>query len=289
MTEPAPIRDSQSKARDLRSTARAGAGSEFPSLPRDYRGAFPFRLATTSYIYPDHIVPNAVLLAPYVDEMELILFEGRNLPDPREMADLSRLRAAQGLLYNVHLPLDVFLGHPSDEVRAEGINTVLKAVDLTGALSPSTYTLHYVRDEAEDGRNVSLWKKRIVESTRSLLEGGLAPRLISVETLHYPFVWVEDMVRDFGLSICLDLGHILMNGEDPCRYLATYLERTSVVHVYGVDQGRAHQGLEVLDEGMLREWLRYLKGYRGTVSLEVFSLDHLSSSLGILEKLWGTI
>ncbi|MDP3028536.1 MAG: hypothetical protein Q8O04_03405, partial [Deltaproteobacteria bacterium] len=82
------------------------------ALFKSYRGIFPFRLATTSFIYPDRILPNAMRLAPYLDEMELILFESKNLPDREEISDLSALQDKQGLSYNVHLPLDIFLGHP---------------------------------------------------------------------------------------------------------------------------------------------------------------------------------
>ncbi|MDQ7837558.1 MAG: cobamide remodeling phosphodiesterase CbiR [Thermodesulfobacteriota bacterium] len=317
----------------------------YSKFSKSYRRRFPFRLATTSFIYPDRILPNAMRLAPYLDEMELILFESKNLPDREEISDLSALQNKEGLSYNVHLPLDIFLGHPSDKARAEGIAAVQEAIALTKRLTPSTYTLHYNYDETpirlrrakdnennppsppfskggdmldsplENGesqspplgkdvapsipplekgdtggfpgeKNLSLWQRHIAESTGNILKTGIKPGLISVETLNYPLTWVEDIINDLGLSVCLDLGHILLGGGDPRYYLDKYLEKTAIIHLYGVYQGRDHLGLDVLDEAALLDWLRLLKGYTGTVSIEVFSFHHLQTSLEVLEKLW---
>ncbi|MDP2992696.1 MAG: cobamide remodeling phosphodiesterase CbiR [Deltaproteobacteria bacterium] len=259
------------------------------ALFKSYRGIFPFRLATTSFIYPDRILPNAMRLAPYLDEMELILFESKNLPDREEISDLSALQDKQGLSYNVHLPLDIFLGHPSDKTREEGIAAVQEVVTLTKRLTPSTYTLHYVCDNDFCERNLSLWQRHIAESTGNILKMGITPGLISVETLNYPLTWVEDIINDFSLSICLDLGHILLLEEDPLYYLDTYLEKTAIIHLHGVCQGRDHLGLDVLDDVSLAGWLRLLKEYTGTVSIEVFSFQRLQASLEVLEKLWEKV
>lgn len=257
-------------------------------LSKNYRGTFPFRLATTSYIYPDHILPNARLLAPYLDEMELILFESKNLPTRKEISGLSTLHEKQAFSYNVHLPLDISLGHPLENKRKEGIMTVQKTVTLTRSLNPSTYTLHYVCDDGGE-KNFSLWQKHIAQSTEAILKTGIEPESLSIETLNYPLAWVEDIINDFGLSICLDLGHIILNGEDPRCYLSKYLERVSAIHMHGVYEGRDHLGLEVLDEAVLADWLRFLKEYTGTLSIEVFSFDYLQTSLTALEKAWAKI
>jgi len=310
----------------------------YSTFSKSYRRRFPFRLATTSFIYPDRILPNAVRLAPYLDEMELILFESKNLPDRVEISDLSALQNKQGLSYNVHLPLDIFLGHPSDKARREGVAAVHEAIALTKKLTPSTYTLHYNYDETpirlrraknneknppsppfskgghplspllgKDGgpsipplekgdtggfsgeKNLSLWQRHIAESTGDILKTGIKPGLISVETLDYPLTRVEGIINDLSLSVCLDLGHLLLNGEDPLRYLDKYLDKTIIIHLHGVFQGRDHLGLDVLDEVVLLDWLRLLKEYTGTVSIEVFSFHHLQTSLEVLEKLWEKV
>lgn len=263
--------------------------SGYPRLGKDYRGIFPFRLATTSYIYPDYILPNARLLSPYLDEMELVLFESRNLPTAEEISGLCALHSEGGFSYHVHLPLDISLGHPSAEVRRQGLGTVKEIVALTGVLGPSCYTLHYVLDDACRRGGFSSWRRNIYQSTEAILEMGLDPAAISVEILDYPLTWLEDIIEGLGLSICLDFGHIVQNGDDPGHYLDKYRHRTSVIHLQGVDQGRDHLGLEVLDEALLAGWLRRLRAYTGTVSIEVFCFDYLQNSLAVLEKRWAQI
>ena len=68
----------------------------YPSLAKSYKGLYPFRLGTTSFIYPDQYVPNVKSVGPFVDEIELLLFESGPveslLPKPviEDLVDLSR-------------------------------------------------------------------------------------------------------------------------------------------------------------------------------------------------------
>ena len=66
----------------------------YPTLPKSYKGLFPFKIGTTSYIYPDGYIPNVEALAPYLEEIELLLFESSPanlLLSPAEISDLGRL------------------------------------------------------------------------------------------------------------------------------------------------------------------------------------------------------
>src|ERR1035437_7731078 len=48
----------------------------FPPLPQ-FSVPHSFRLGVPSYVYPADILPNVKALAPYVDDVELVLFESR--------------------------------------------------------------------------------------------------------------------------------------------------------------------------------------------------------------------
>ena len=77
-------------------------------LGKSYRGQYPFRLATTSFIVPDDYLPNVRQLAPLFDEVELLFFEaGPQGPNPRLIDALTRIGKETGVGYNVHLPVDV--------------------------------------------------------------------------------------------------------------------------------------------------------------------------------------
>jgi len=269
---------------------------------KNYRGKFPFKLATTSYIYPDEIIPNVVRLGPFFDEIELVLFEsGRpdSIPDPAKIEHLVELSKLYHLGFNIHLPLDLSLGDECDDVRTHGTSITKTVIERTLPLDPSLYTLHLdfinpptpsSQKGGEEGfiqqKDIAAWRQRVSRSLKEVLNNGIQGKRISIETLAYPFEWIEDMVREFGLSICLDIGHILTHGYDLRHYLETYLPRTSIIHLHGSHNGLDHLGVETLPEADLGLILSSIRHYHGIVSIEVFSINELMSSLSILEEKW---
>jgi sugar phosphate isomerase/epimerase len=269
---------------------------------KNYRGRFPFRLATTSYIYPDGIVPNVVKLGPFFDEIELVLFEskGQNcIPDNTQINCLIELSLLHRVGFNIHLPIDISLGDESEKVRAAGVSVVRRVIQKTLRLNPSFYVLHLdfinpptpsLLNGGEGGfmqeTDIEAWRMRVIRSLKEILSQGIEPKRISIETLGYPFEWIEDIVKEFECSICLDIGHILIHGYDLRHYLKTYLPGTSIIHLHGVNNGSDHLGIERLPEPDLDLILSALRHYHGIVSIEVFSIDELKSSLSILEEKW---
>ena len=134
--------------------------------------------------------------------------------------------------------------------------------------------------------DIKAWRMRLIRSLKEILSQGIEPKRISIETLGYPFEWIEDTVKEFGLSICLDIGHILIHGYDLRDYLKTYLPGTSIIHLHGVHNGLDHLGIERLPAPDLDLILFALRHYHGIVSIEVFSINELKSSLSILEEKW---
>lgn len=252
---------------------------------------FPFRLATTSYIYPDRIVPNVIRLAPYFDEIELVLFESEgenNLPEEPDICLLGEISLNGQVGFNVHLPIDIFLGNEKDETRYLACSVIKKVIRRTLSLNPSLYTLHLgLRDETgQDHADIEGWKVRITKSLENIMGEGIEPNRISIENLDYPFEWIEDIIVRFGFSICLDIGHILLYGQDLELYFDKYLNNTSVIHLHGHENGIDHLGIDRLSEENLKLILSHLYDYRGIVSLEVFALDDLQRSLRVLGERW---
>jgi sugar phosphate isomerase/epimerase len=255
-------------------------------LTKSYKGLFPFRLATTSYIYPDHLIPNVARLAPFFDEIELVLFESQgedNLPGEEQIRDLMDLRLQKGIDFNIHLPIDVYLGDEDEKVRINGLSTIKKIVETTLCLNPSVYTLHLER------RNQAVledWQRRLVRSMEEVLRWKVNPEQITIETLGYPFGWIEEIVEHFGFSICLDIGHILITGQDLERHFEKYLSRTSIIHIHGFKDGIDHLGIDRLTNPVLNLIMDRLRNFQGTVSIEVFSMHELKRSLITLEEAW---
>jgi sugar phosphate isomerase/epimerase len=261
------------------------------TLAKNYRGLFPFRLGTTSYIFPDQIIPNVEQLSRFLDEVELVIFESHgqdNYPTEEELAGLIDFSRSRGVGYNIHLPIDVYLGDRNEEIRCNGVSIVKKVMERTLCLNPSLYTLHLDRrkETVREETDLDGWRRRIAGSLEEILKVGIEPSRVSVETLGYPFEWVEDIVDEFGCSICLDLGHILLCGQNLRHYWQKYRARTSIIHLHGFRAGVDHISMENLGREHLDSILSCLRVFEGILSIEVFSLKDLRGSLEILEREW---
>ena len=169
----------------------------YPTLPKSYKGAYPFKLGTTSFIYPDHITPNIKMLGPYLDEIELLFFESQpaGMPSPQEIKEIRQLAKDFDLTYNIHLPLDISLGAPDPSKRLTALKIIKQIIDLTAPLAPSTYTLHLPYDEVDfDNERIKRWQGRIRQSMEKLLAAGIEAKSISIESLDYPLEWVEKKI-----------------------------------------------------------------------------------------------
>jgi len=252
---------------------------------------FPFRLGTTSYIYPDAILPNVTKLAPFLDEVELVLFESEgqdNYPDELELRDLMNFSLNGEVAFNVHFPIDIFLGDRDEEVRLRGISVVKKVIERTLCLKPSLYTLHFdLRDKnGQEETDIEAWRKRILRSAEEMKEWGIETEQISIETLSYPFEWIEGIIKKFGFSVCLDIGHMLIYDLNIQDYLKKYLPQTSIIHLHGVENGIDHLGMDRLNGKIVDPILSKLQRFTGILSIEVFSFGDLKNSLEVLEQKW---
>jgi len=262
----------------------------YPALPKSYKGLYPFKIGTTSFIYPAGYAQNVAMLGPYVDEIELLLFESApdSLPSNQEIRKLLSLSKEFDLTYNIHLPTDVSLSDPESSIRHAAVETLKKVMDLTGSLSPSTCTLHLSYDEkGSETDRIKKWQERLYLSVGQFVATGINAETISVETLTYPIEWVEHILNDFNLSVCMDIGHLMLYGFDMETVFSRFCHRTSIIHLHGVENHKDHLPLNRLSTEKSKIVMGILKRFKGVVSLEVFSYPHLKDSLPFLEKLWN--
>ena len=57
-----------------------------------------------------------------------------------------------------------------------------------------------------------------------------------------------------------------------------------MIHLHGVHNGKDHLALDVFDQSRLDKIFSILIRFTGSVSVEVFSYNHLMASLAVLEK-----
>lgn len=262
----------------------------YPSLGKSYKAAFPFNIGTTSFIYPDDYVPNVKMLGPYLDEIELLLFESRPahvLPSKSVIAELCRLAAVYDLIYNIHLPIDVSVSDPRPQKHQQAVDTILNVFDLTEPLHPTAYTLHIPYAKNLSGTEKSgNWQDRVFRNLEKLVAGGMRPQSIAVETLDYPLNLLDGIIEDLDLRICLDLGHLMAAAVDIKSVYERYRSKTSIIHLHAFKKGRDHLALDQLSTEYNQAVLWILRQFTRTVSLEVFSFASLQASLAFLEKQW---
>ena len=71
------------------------------------------------------------MLAPFVDEIELLLFESHesHLPHASEIDQLASMAVDQEISYNVHLPIDLYLASVDNHSREEAVDRLTTAID----------------------------------------------------------------------------------------------------------------------------------------------------------------
>ena len=261
------------------------------SLKKSYKGRFPFRIGTTSFIYPDNYAKNVKMLGPFLDEIELLLFESAHessLPSAKEVQELKNLADGLNLSYNIHLPIDISLGDSDPSVRMHAVDTLKRIFERTRPLSPTTNTLHLVQREKMNQQNsLKKWQDSICQSMEKLIGKDIHARDISVENLFYPIELIETIINRFHLSVCLDIGHLIVFKADIEKAFDVWLKKTAIVHLHGAKKNKQdHLSLDHIPPKQMKTIINQLCRFNGTVSIEVFSFPDLYNSLNFLESYW---
>lgn len=260
----------------------------FPPLGTVCKKRFPFSLACPSFVYPAGYAENVRHLAPFVDEIELLFFESRfrdSLPSPALIRELAQLARSGGITYNVHLPTDICLGHCDAAVRRTAVEVLKQMIDCCAPLTPTTFTLHLEQDPT--GSSVRRWQDNLVASLDAVLSLGLPGRRISVETLDYDFDLAAPVIEQHDLSVCMDMGHLMVHGIDITNFFDKWRKRITIAHLHGVDGHRDHLSLDRLPAARMTMVVDILRRFAGVVSLEVFSLGALNPSMAHLLHRWA--
>jgi sugar phosphate isomerase/epimerase len=245
-----------------------------------------FRIGSTSYVIPDHIVPNVEFLAPRVDDVQLVLFEtdeyGSNLPSAGEVQRLNELAAVYDLTYTVHLPLDLRLGDGGSEGHVS-LTKARRVIQATRALRPRAFTLHLDGRrlvEAATAEERLAWRRASARALQLVAEWVEHPSLLSIENLE---AWDPEafapLLLELPVSRTIDVGHFWLNAVDPLPHLRQWIHRAGVVHLHGVSE-RDHASLSHVPRTELDRVTQFLvEHFSGVVTLEVFSLQDFESSL----------
>ena len=252
---------------------------------------YPFRLGCTSYVFPDHILPNVEFMAEKVDDIELVLFESEdysNLPDSYTVKSMQDIAEEKDTTFSIHFPIDRQAGANTAVERERFLSSVLKIIKLTKTLPISGYLLHFEGLTSIKQPEIDRWKAAIHAFCDALLQkSSVDPSLICVENLSYSPDLHYDTVTKYGFSHCIDLGHLWLNSLIWEDHITNVLETTRIIHLHGVDGIKDHQSLEKHSQrNQLQRLKQLFSAYKGVITLEVFGEQDTFSSLSFFEELW---
>ncbi len=254
----------------------------------------PFRVGATSYVIAADLLPNATFIAKYVQDMQLVLFDlpggPSNLPETATVAALAILGHANDLTYTVHLIEDLYPIDSPTQPHAS-LDKARDVMQRTHSLAPWAYILHLdgraVRAAEATPAQLCQWQTQIGVALTQASQWADNATQLAVENLEgYRPDFVADAIAPTGVSRCVDIGHLWLDGHDPLPWLQAALPRTRVVHLHGLWEGRDHQSVAHMSPAQLDPVIAYLlhSQYAGVLTLEVFGEEDFWSSLGALQE-----
>jgi len=178
---------------------------------------------------------------------DLVLFMPHTF-DQEAVDRLAAVKEALGLAYTVHLPLwSVEPSTPLGPVREGSVRALVGCIEATQSLAPECFVLHATGALAAEFYRMSLppLANQLVlrqfhaaaraSVSRILAETGIASRQLAIETIEFPFELTLELADELDLSICLDVGHVLVGFSGPIDLfdaLEACLPRLAEVHLH---------------------------------------------------------
>jgi sugar phosphate isomerase/epimerase len=216
---------------------------------------------------------------------------------------VAELQQELGFVCTVHLPfLWVEPASLNETIRHASVDCLRQAVEVTRAVDVRTYVLHLwgiatgqvVSQLREPVQRQALLGVLLSQASRSLsaLCDIVEPEDLCVENLEDSlFDLALPIIEQHRVSICLDAGHLALQGGDALTFLARHGERVCEIHLHDAippqhgDRQRARDHLALgqgqLDYAALIGKLAELD-YQGPIILEVNSKADLEQSLAVL-------
>ncbi|MGA2142723.1 MAG: cobamide remodeling phosphodiesterase CbiR [Brevinematales bacterium] len=265
---------------------------------KDYRNRYPFRIGTTSYILhqapdeeEDSLTANVKYLKDSFDKIQLLLFGKDYLDDvapPAVIENLFFIKELIPLIYTVHLPIDLFLLDGGMSGLENSIGLIGKIMEMTETLNIEEYILHIDHGPAGNSANGPCDCERygiILEKLSERLGDKAAQ--IYIENTRCDLSKYKDIILKSSHPVCMDLGHLYINGFDTGSFILNFRDRIREVHMHGCSKGKDHISLlqsdrEYLDSPIIMEFLR---SFKHSVIMEVFNEKDLAESMEYLDKI----
>lgn len=254
------------------------------------------QIGTTSYIYPDNIIPNVNQLINLVDDIEIVLFEGKDHSNLLSIDDVKTLRKISdetGISYTVHLPIDLDICSRDSEFRRFSLRRTIEIMKLTSPLNPRGYIVHLPRRNVipecfnqGEIESEEMWVLRTVRSLSDIfIEFG--NESVFIENLSYSVKHILPIIEEFDFKLCLDISHTLKCSDRWEEIFDNNFRRIKIIHFYGPKkEGEGHTGLQKVERSFVKSVAYKImsSNFSGVLTLEVFGIEDFFESKRILEE-----
>ncbi len=255
-----------------------------PSLQKK-QSLFPFKIAAPSYLIPTGYIENVSYLVGKVDDVQLLLFD--SIPDDPlfhndTIRTLNFLAQGANMTYSAHMPVRPKI-FDQFEQRIESTYSIIQKVL---PLSISCFTFHY---DLPDGKKWnSLTEKEITEIDELYIRFFLKIRErfpqvnLALENTETPLSALDSVVQKTGISYCMDIGHLLVQGWDISE-IRPRLKNTSVIHLHGWETMESKK----IDHRVIlynRDIFQMLEEFKGILTIENYHPIYFEKSMSVLRE-----
>ena len=163
--------------------------------------------------------------------------------------------------------------------------------ELVARLAP--LVRHFIVHPSRENPNPGVLAKLLAEWTERY--GGESPGrkpLFLAENTHCGLLDALLPHLDEGIGLCMDTGHLLLEGKNPAEFFAAHRDGVGEIHLHSIDREAARADGRLADHRRLRgdePWLAELFAltgdYQGVINLEVFSWEEVRAGIEVLQKI----
>lgn len=229
---------------------------------------FSYKVAAPSWVIPGTVAENCRFLDGRVDEVALLFFETKSCL-AYTVEDLPHDLNGLGLSFHIHHPLDL----PWDEGGERVAQVVLALNEKAAHLSPQAHVVHPPAAGKEAGQLLR-------DFATAVSAGGIAVETVLFENIkENSLLGLVETIRQCGMKICLDLGHILAYAQHGLLREEQLFGLVRMVHLNAPGKDGRHLGLDQLDRHGFEtiDVLLSLIDKDGVVTIEVFEENLFSS------------
>ena len=213
------------------------------------------------------------------------------------------------LSVSVHLPyLQLNPASPLEEYRRISVDAIIRVIDAFRGLDVKKFVIHLTSEfedsilffPIEEKAKRTLIDITVNQAKKSmsdiLKETKLPPAVFALENLEvFPFDYLYQIVEEFGISICFDMGHWGLNGFMPEDFIEKFnLNRIGEMHIQDMTEKRTdlrttvrneHRplGTGILNPAIFFDSLIENSQFAGPLIIENRSKEDLISSLDYLK------